>query len=96
MHCAAGVSRSATFVLGFLMRHRGLSLSAALSKLQNARPEVSPNPGFRKQLEEYERIGCDQSKWTPWNQVWGSYTSGSVSTSSAFTLNPFSSFNRSR
>jgi len=88
VHCAAGVSRSATFVLGFLMSHRHMSLSTAMHTLQSARPEVCPNNGFFQQLEEFERIGCDTSKWTPWSQVWSSESTGGLS------LNPFASFSR--
>lgn len=48
VHCAAGVSRSATVVLGYLMSHRQLDLAAAVAHLKAVRPWVSPNDGERR------------------------------------------------
>jgi hypothetical protein len=69
VHCAAGVSRSATVVLGYLMARQNLSLAAALQHLKEVRPWVSPNPGFMQQLEAYETSKCDLTNWKPWNLV---------------------------
>ena len=54
VHCAAGVSRSATVVLGYLMRHRGMSLLQALLLVKRARPAVCPNLGFFRYLRALE------------------------------------------
>lgn len=66
VHCAAGVSRSAAVVIGYLMRTQKRSYDEAFRHVHAIRPWVMPNSGFQMQLEEYERIGCDLSKWTAW------------------------------
>jgi hypothetical protein len=55
VHCRAGISRSATFVLGYLM-HAGhvTSLRDALKWVVVQRPYVLPNKSFREQLLDYE------------------------------------------
>ena len=42
VHCSAGMSRSATLVLAYLVRHVGMSLLDALSHTKARRPLVSP------------------------------------------------------
>lgn len=54
IHCAAGVSRSATLLLGYLMMEKGMLCDDALEHLQKFRPEVDPNPGFIRQLYKLE------------------------------------------
>lgn len=51
----AGVSRSATVVLGFLMFTYSLSLEDALIIVKRARPCVKPNEGFLQQLRDNEK-----------------------------------------
>ena len=51
----AGVSRSATVVLGFLMFTYILPLEDALIIVKKARPCVKPNEGFLQQLRDYEK-----------------------------------------
>jgi predicted protein tyrosine phosphatase len=46
VHCHAGVSRSATVVLLYLMLRWAMPLDRALARLRLARPFVRPNPGF--------------------------------------------------
>jgi hypothetical protein len=70
VHCAAGVSRSATVVLGYLMARHNLSLTAALEHLKAVRPWVAPNTGFMQQLAAFEAAKCDLSNWRPWQLVW--------------------------
>jgi hypothetical protein len=50
VHCHAGVSRSATVVLLYLMVYHGLGLDEALALLRKARPIVNPNAGFMRHL----------------------------------------------
>lgn len=47
----AGVSRSATVVIAFLMLHRGMTFDDALATAKRARPSIRPNNGFRAQLQ---------------------------------------------
>jgi dual specificity phosphatase 12 len=55
VHCNAGVSRSATIVLAYLMAHHNMSLAAAHALLKQCRPAIQPNPGFMEQLRAYEK-----------------------------------------
>jgi atypical dual specificity phosphatase len=55
VHCSAGISRSPTVVVGYLMKRRGMRLVEALGLVIRARPQVTPNPGFLLQLKKMER-----------------------------------------
>ncbi|XP_056393239.1 dual specificity protein phosphatase 18 isoform X2 [Hyla sarda] len=54
LHCAAGISRSATLCLAYLMKYHGLTLLAAHAHLKARRPIIHPNIGFWRQLIAYE------------------------------------------
>ena len=54
IHCMAGVSRSATVLVAYLIRHQAMTFESALRLLRDKRFQVDPNPGFRKQLRLYE------------------------------------------
>ncbi|XP_029295674.1 dual specificity protein phosphatase 18-like [Cottoperca gobio] len=54
VHCNAGVSRSASLCIAYLMKHRGDTLLEAHSWVRTCRPVVRPNNGFWKQLIRYE------------------------------------------
>jgi len=53
IHCAAGVSRSATLCIAYLI-NKGGSAQESLKFVQQRRPIVCPNEGFRRQLVEYD------------------------------------------
>lgn len=53
VHCNAGVSRSASVVIGFLMSQEKMSFDEAFSTVKTARPSIQPNPGFMNQLKKY-------------------------------------------
>ncbi|XP_029381577.1 dual specificity phosphatase 28 [Echeneis naucrates] len=55
VYCKNGRSRSATVVIAYLMKHRGMTLTAAVQKVKTARHVVEPNPGFLSQLQRYEQ-----------------------------------------
>ncbi|XP_022210958.1 dual specificity protein phosphatase 18 isoform X2 [Drosophila obscura] len=55
IHCVAGVSRSASLCLAYLMKHAGMSLREAYTHVQSIRPQVRPNSGFFQQLRRYEQ-----------------------------------------
>ncbi|CAH8631233.1 unnamed protein product, partial [Heterobilharzia americana] len=54
IHCMAGVSRSSTLILAYLIRHANMSLADAYQHVRSIRPCIQPNPGFWRQLLEYE------------------------------------------
>ncbi|XP_024435753.1 dual specificity protein phosphatase 21 [Desmodus rotundus] len=54
LHCVAGVSRSATLCIAFLMKYRGMSLLNAHKWTKLRRPIIRPNNGFWEQLIQYE------------------------------------------
>mmetsp|Transcript_63077 Transcript_63077/g.131110 ORF Transcript_63077/g.131110 Transcript_63077/m.131110 type:complete len:182 (-) Transcript_63077:512-1057(-) len=63
VHCAAGGSRSASFVIGYVMRKCSLSLKDALAVVRGKRHIVHPNFGFLNVLREYEeklRLSSEQ------------------------------------
>ncbi|CAL8391641.1 unnamed protein product [Arctogadus glacialis] len=53
VHCNAGISRSTSIVIGYLMLREGLSFEEALGQVKHARPSVCPNAGFYQQLKSY-------------------------------------------
>ncbi|KAJ7332239.1 hypothetical protein JRQ81_014419 [Phrynocephalus forsythii] len=53
VHCLAGISRSTTIVVAYVMAVTQLSWHEALEAVKAVRPVANPNPGFRQQLEEY-------------------------------------------
>lgn len=54
VHCLAGVSRSVTVTLAYLMHTRGLSLNDAFMMVRDRKPDVSPNFHFMQQLQSFE------------------------------------------
>jgi len=54
VHCAAGISRSATIVAAYLMRKYGLTRDKALAHIFDRRPIINPNSGFKEQLKQFE------------------------------------------
>lgn len=54
VYCKNGRSRSVAVCTAYLMRYRGLSLEQAFQTVKSARPVAEPNPGFWRQLQEYE------------------------------------------
>jgi hypothetical protein len=54
VHCKAGISRSASIVIAYLMRFEKLTFDMAFAKLRLARKCVDPNLGFTAKLIQYE------------------------------------------
>lgn len=54
VHCLAGVSRSVTVTLAYLMHARALCLNDAFSLVRLRKPDVSPNFHFMQQLHSFE------------------------------------------
>lgn len=49
----AGISRSTTIVIAYVMTVTGLGWREILEAIKATRPIANPNPGFRQQLEEF-------------------------------------------
>ncbi len=56
----AGVSRSVTLVVAYIMTVTGLGWQEALAAVKVARPCAGPNLGFQRQLQEFEATQADQ------------------------------------
>ena len=55
VHCLAGISRSVTVIVAYLMHALDLSLSDAYDHVKRCKPDVSPNFSFMGQLMDFER-----------------------------------------
>jgi len=56
VHCAAGVSRSASVVVSYVMKADRISFEEALTIVKTVRPIINPNCGFIKQLKMWEKM----------------------------------------
>jgi len=54
VHCAAGVSRSASVMIAYMMWKEKSSFEIALRKVERCRGVIFPNQGFRIQLKLFE------------------------------------------
>ncbi|CAD8209249.1 unnamed protein product [Paramecium pentaurelia] len=55
IHCFAGKSRSASFVIAYLIKYQQMTPLQALKLLQSKRRIAQPNMGFMKQLDAYHK-----------------------------------------
>jgi protein-tyrosine phosphatase len=62
VHCMAGISRSVSFVIAYLMKFRGMKYDEALGFIRSRRSVVvsiliqaNPNSGFVTQLKRYRK-----------------------------------------
>nr|CAJ2476147.1 unnamed protein product [Leishmania braziliensis] len=56
IHCFAGLSRSVTIAVAYLMHLKGIPRDEALALVRLARPAARPNDGFLRELGVYEEI----------------------------------------
>ncbi|XP_058459531.1 dual specificity protein phosphatase 18 [Malaya genurostris] len=54
VHCVAGVSRSASLCLAYLIKYHRMSLKDAYNHVKARRPQIRPNVAFVRQLSEFE------------------------------------------
>ena len=54
VHCRAGVSRSASIVIAYLMKYHNLSFNQAHEYVRTKRPIINPNVGFISQLLNFK------------------------------------------
>lgn len=60
VHCNAGVSRSPTIIIAYLMIMMELSYNEAYNKVKEIRSCIKPNDGFVKQLKNIENISFSE------------------------------------
>ncbi|KAF2981201.1 hypothetical protein EK904_014552 [Melospiza melodia maxima] len=56
VHCEAGISRSPTICMAYLMKTRKLRLEEAFDYIKQRRSLISPNFGFMGQLLQYDKL----------------------------------------
>lgn len=66
IHCFAGISRSASVLIAYLMKIEGMDLNSAYRVVKERRWKVNPNHGFLGQLEQYEK---EVRGWGGWGWV---------------------------
>lgn len=54
VHCSAGISRSPTIVISFVMIEKRMTFKQAYQFVKEKRSVVCPNVGFQGQLKKYE------------------------------------------
>ena len=56
VHCLAGSSRSASFVIAYIMWNQKMKFQAAFDLVKNKRSSIYPNYGFIQQLELFQEL----------------------------------------
>eukprot|EP01126_Amoeba_proteus_P014363 TRINITY_DN16295_c0_g1_i17.p1 TRINITY_DN16295_c0_g1~~TRINITY_DN16295_c0_g1_i17.p1 ORF type:complete len:104 (-),score=12.16 TRINITY_DN16295_c0_g1_i17:43-354(-) len=59
VHCNAGVSRSATVCIAYVMARKKMTFQDAYSIVKSVKPDVRPNEGFIVQLKKFEQVIFD-------------------------------------
>jgi dual specificity MAP kinase phosphatase len=55
IHCMAGISRSVTITIAYLMAYFNMSMQESYQYVKDKRPAISPNLNFMGQLVEFEK-----------------------------------------
>ena len=55
VHCHAGISRSTSIILAYLMKHKNMKFNKAFELIKEKRGKIQPNSGFILQLKAYEK-----------------------------------------
>ena len=59
VHCVAGVSRSASLVIYYLIKEYKLTYQSSFKTIRKVRSIVYPNPNFKRQLLQFETEQID-------------------------------------
>ena len=65
MHCYAGVSRSSSFVIGYLIGKYQLSFDQAKERVKKRRPCIHPGDGFIHHLKHYASVIAQRAQDKP-------------------------------
>lgn len=60
VHCFAGISRSPTIIIAYLIKYHKMILEQAFNFVRNARIQICPNEGFLQALMKWEK-DCEKS-----------------------------------
>ncbi|ODV88293.1 hypothetical protein CANARDRAFT_188601, partial [[Candida] arabinofermentans NRRL YB-2248] len=58
IHCNAGISRSVSYLVAYLMKYYDLPLQKSIYAVKRQKKNIEPNESFINQLEFYHRVGC--------------------------------------
>ncbi|KAK7108110.1 hypothetical protein V1264_015904 [Littorina saxatilis] len=88
VHCLAGISRSPTLAMAFIMKHMRMSSDDAYRYVKDKRPTISPNFNFLGQLLEYEQVVRreEEAERQRTHRPRGSFSNGSTSYSSPVVM----------
>ncbi|XP_050435869.1 dual specificity protein phosphatase Mpk3 [Adelges cooleyi] len=90
VHCLAGISRSVTVMLAYLMAHRQLSLNEAYNMVLKRKANIDPNFHFMQQLHSFEKQLLD-ARTQPKHQNMSNTAATTTTASSASSyLSPLS------
>jgi atypical dual specificity phosphatase len=56
VHCGAGVSRSVSVVIAYLIKYNNMKYDQAFNLIKSIRWFIKPNSGFVEQLKQYEQL----------------------------------------
>ena len=59
VHCSEGISRSAAFLIAYLMRKEGRGVEEVLAEVKEKRKQVGPSKNFLSQLEVWRELNYD-------------------------------------
>ena len=54
VHCHAGISRSSTLIIAYMIKNLNYTFEDALAYCKEKRNKINPNSGFQEQLRKYE------------------------------------------